>query len=164
MYLFKEAETWVAIAFILFLVILFRLGWSKIVAALDNRSILIKKELDEARNLREQAQSLLADYQRKKRDSEKEISNIIEKAKAENKLTIEITLKKHKELLERRKASAEEKINQAKERAVQEIKESIVDLSISTTQSIITKNFEDSINKKLIKDASLNINKDFVNL
>ena len=34
--IFKDAETWVAIAFILFIIILLRFGWSRIVSALDN--------------------------------------------------------------------------------------------------------------------------------
>ena len=88
--IFKDAETWVAIAFILFIIILLRFGWSRIVSALDNRAELIKQELDEARNLREQAQSLLADYQRKKQNSEKEIATIIEKAKTETENNIQI--------------------------------------------------------------------------
>ena len=123
MYIFKEAETWVAIAFILFVIILIRLGWSKIMQALDKRAEEIKKELDEARNLREQAQSILADYQRKKRDSEKEIFNITDKAKSDTEKNIKVALQNHKDLLERRKKTAEQKITQAQERAIQEIKD-----------------------------------------
>ena len=164
MYIFKEAETWVAIAFILFVIILIRLGWSKIMQALDKRAEEIKKELDEARNLREQAQSILADYQRKKRDSEKEIFNITDKAKSDTEKNIKVALQNHKDLLERRKKTAEQKITQAQERAIQEIKDSIVDLSINATKNIIKDNFDNTINKKMVKEASSKINKGFINI
>lgn len=163
MYIFKEAETWVAVAFVLFLIILFRFGWSKIVQALDNRAELIRKELDEARNLREQAQSLLADYQKKKKDSEKEVTKIIEKAKTETDITFKSSIQKHKNLLERRKKTAEEKILQAKERVIQDIKDSIIDISIDTSRILIKENITDSQNKNLVKEASEKINKDLIN-
>ena len=164
MYIFKDAETWVAIAFILFIIILLRFGWSRIVNALDNRAKLIKQELDEARNLREQAQSILADYQSKKQNSEKEISKIIEKAKIETESNIQISLKNHKDLLNRRKKNAEEKIIQAKERVLQDIKEAIVDISIDASKALIQENFTDSHGKKLADEASAKIDKDFLKL
>tara|TARA_B100002052_G_C15797413_1_gene559385 strand:+ start:692 stop:1186 length:495 start_codon:yes stop_codon:yes gene_type:complete len=162
--IFKDAETWVAIAFILFIIILLRFSWSRIVSALDNRAEMIKQELDEARNLREQAQSLLADYQRKKQNSEKEIATIIEKAKTETENNIQISLKNHKYLLSRRKKNAEEKIIQAKERVIQDIKESIVDISIDASKTLIKENFNDKHGKKLVDEASSNIDKDFIKL
>ncbi|PPR79264.1 MAG: ATP synthase subunit b [Alphaproteobacteria bacterium MarineAlpha2_Bin1] len=164
MYIFKEAETWVAVAFILFLIILFRFGWSKIVKALDNRAETIRKELNEARNLREQAQSLLADYQKKKQESENEIDKIIQKAKSEADITFKNSIQNHKDLLERRKKTAEEKISQAKERVIQDIKESIVDISVNTTEALLKENINESNNKKLVKEASDKIDKDFLNI
>ncbi len=164
MHIFSEAETWVAIAFVLFIILIIRLGWSKITAALDERSANIKNELNEARNLREDAQSLLADYQRKKRDSEKEISGIIDKAKTDAENEIKYSIQKHKELLQRRKKTAEDKIAQAQERALKDITESIVELSISSAQNIIKEKLDDSHNNKLLNDASKKINKEFLNL
>ena len=164
MYIFKEAETWVAVAFILFLVILFRFGWSKIVQALDNRAELIKNELDEARNLREQAQSLLADYQKKKQDSENEIAKIVQKARDDTNSTLNSSIQNHKKLLERRKKTAEEKISQAKERVIQDIKNSIIDISINASKALIEENITDNNNKKLVKEASNKIDKDFINI
>ena len=69
--MFHEAETWVAIAFLFFVALLAYLGVHKqIVAALDKRSAKIKDELDEARRLKDEAMSLLAQYQRKRQEAE----------------------------------------------------------------------------------------------
>ena len=64
------AEFWVAVAFAIFVGVLIYLGAHKlIIDALDERAAKIKAELDEARRLREEAQSLLAEYERKKDDA-----------------------------------------------------------------------------------------------
>ena len=65
----QMAEFWVAVAFVVFLLILLYYKVPKLIAkSLDDRAEAIRKELDEARRLREEAQNLLADYQKKHRN------------------------------------------------------------------------------------------------
>ena len=79
-----EAEFWVAVAFFIFVAFLGYIGAHRmILASLDGRRDRIKAELDEARRLREEAQKLLADYQRKQREVEGEAEIIISNAQAE---------------------------------------------------------------------------------
>jgi F-type H+-transporting ATPase subunit b len=79
----QETENWVALGFLLFLGLLAYLGvHRKLVDALDQRQTRIKGELDEARRLREEAQALLADFERKGRAAESEAEAIIASAKA----------------------------------------------------------------------------------
>jgi len=60
--MFAEAETWVAVAFVLFVALLIYLkAPSMLIAMLDERSARIAKELAEARKLREEARALLAE-------------------------------------------------------------------------------------------------------
>ena len=62
--MFFLAEFWVAVAFVAFLLVLVYYKVPSLIAkALDDRAEAIRKELDEARRLREEAQNLLADYQ-----------------------------------------------------------------------------------------------------
>ena len=69
----KEPEFWVAVAFVLFIGVLVYVGaHKKVTDALDHRSARIKAELDEARRLRDEAGKLLAEYQRKQREAERE--------------------------------------------------------------------------------------------
>jgi F-type H+-transporting ATPase subunit b len=58
-----EPEFWVAVSFFLFVGLVLYLGvHKKIAAALDTRATQIKKELGEAKRLREEAEKVLADY------------------------------------------------------------------------------------------------------
>ncbi len=68
-----EAEFWVAVAFVLMLAIFGYFGVHRtIAAALDNRSARIRKELDDARRLKEEAQSLVAEYRARRQSAERE--------------------------------------------------------------------------------------------
>ena len=79
-----ETENWVAIGFLFFLGLLVYLGaHRKLIDALDQRQARIKSELDEARRLRQEAQALLAEFERKGREAETEAAAIIAGAKAE---------------------------------------------------------------------------------
>ena len=74
-----EAEFWVAVAFVIFLGVLGYVGVHKmIIDALDKRGARIKAELDEARKLRDEAQTLLAEYQRKTANAEREADAIVD--------------------------------------------------------------------------------------
>ena len=78
------AEFWVAVAFVVFLAILVYYKVPALIAkALDDRAEAIRKELDEARRLREEAQNLLADYQKKHRNVGQEAEAIVEQARRE---------------------------------------------------------------------------------
>src|ERR1700730_5798880 len=79
-----EAETWVAIAFVIFLAVLGYLKVHKmLIKGIDDRRDRIKAELDEARRLKEEAQALLAGYQRKQQEIERAAEGIIAGAKAD---------------------------------------------------------------------------------
>lgn len=105
-----EPETWVALAFVLFLAGLGYIGVHRMLAkALDERSARIKAELDEARKLKDEAAQLLADYQRKRSEAESEAQEIIAGAKAEaERLAIEAKTK-IEEFVARRTKMAEAK-------------------------------------------------------
>ena len=82
--MFFSPDFWVAVSFLIFIGILVKMGVpSLITKALDDRADAVRKELDQARRLREEAQDLLADYQRKQRAADEEAKAIIEQARRE---------------------------------------------------------------------------------
>ncbi len=105
--------------------------------ALDGRAEKISGELAEARRLREEAQQLLAEYQRKRKEAEKEAAGIISSAENEAKAIAAEAKKKTEEYIVRRTALAEQKIAQAESQAVLEVKSSAVDLAVAATESIL---------------------------
>src|SRR6266478_6049958 len=106
-----EAEFWVAVAFVIFLVVLGYFGvHKKLLKGIDDRRGRIKAELDEARRLKEEAQALLAGYQRKQHEVEREAQAIIASAKAEADRLAREAAARMEEFVARRTKMAEDRI------------------------------------------------------
>src|ERR1041385_2541903 len=114
----QEAETWVALAFIVFLGLLGYLGVHRTLGkSLDDRAARIKAELDEARKLKDEAAQLLAEYQRKRQAAEGEAQDIITGAKGEAERMAAEAKARIEDFVARRTKLAEMKIAQAEAQA-----------------------------------------------
>ena len=132
------AEFWVAVAFVAFALILVYYKVPKLIAkALDDRAEAIRKELDEARRLREEAQALLADYQKKHRDVGQEADAIVEQARREAEALAQETRASLKDTLERRTRLAEDKIARAEAQAVDDVRASAIDAAVAAAERIL---------------------------
>lgn len=138
MFEINSPEFWVAIAFLAFVGVLVKMGVPTLITkALDDRADAVRKELDLARRLREEAQDLLADYQRKQRAAEDEAKAIIDQARREAETMKAESAKSLKEQLERRTRLAEDKIARAEAQAVSEVRAAAVDVAMSAAEQII---------------------------
>jgi len=138
MFEINSPEFWVAIAFLVFVGVLVKMGVPTLITkALDDRADAVRKELDLARRLREEAQDLLADYQRKQRAAEDEAKAIIDQARREAETMKAESAKSLKEQLERRTRLAEDKIARAEAQAVSEVRAAAVDVAMSAAERII---------------------------
>ena len=136
--MFYTPEFWVAVSFMVFVGILVKMGVPALVTkALDDRADTVRKELDQARRLREEAQDLLADYQRKQRAADDEAKAIIEEARREAEAMKAESARALKEQLERRTRLAEDKIARAEAQAVSEVRAAAVDVAMSTAERLI---------------------------
>lgn len=132
------AEFWVAVAFAIFVAFLIYMGAHKlIIDALDERAAKIKAELDEARRLREEAQSLLAEYERKKNEAEREAAGIIEGAKQEAERLAAEAKTKSEEFLARRTKMAETKIAQAEAQAVADVRNAAAEAAVAAAERVL---------------------------
>ncbi len=145
---------WVLVAFLTFvaLVLYYRVP-ALIGKMLDDRADAIRKELDEARKLREDAQALLADYQRKARESENEARSIIDQAKREAEALAVDARKSLAESLERRSKIAEEKIARAETQALSEVRATAVDTAISAAHELLKTRAGGSVGDSLITQS-----------
>lgn len=109
-----------------------------IASSLDKRADTIRNELSEAKRMREDAQALLADYQRKAKEAESEAESIISEAKAEARRMTEETGKALAEMIERRTKAAELKIAQAETQAVAEVRSIAADVAIAAARSVLS--------------------------
>jgi len=79
---FSDPSSWVLVAFIIFVIIALVIKAPSMIAKLlDGEIDKIKSELDNARKLKEEANSLLADYERKVQSADEEAKAIIDQAK-----------------------------------------------------------------------------------
>jgi F-type H+-transporting ATPase subunit b len=138
MEMIKEPEFWVAVAFVLFVgVILYVGAHKKMTEALDHRSARIKAELDEARRLRDEADKLLAEYQRKQSEAEREAEVIVADAKAEAERVAAEARVKMEEFVARRTKLAEAKIGQAEAQALADVRAAAADAAVSAAEKIL---------------------------
>ena len=117
------------------------------------RSDKSQGELDEAAQLREEAQTLLATYDRKQRDATKEAEDILAHAEAEAKRLAETAAQDLAEALKRREQLALEKIAQAEAQAIDQVRDAAVDLALKTTRELIVRNLDDNRAQALIDGA-----------
>jgi len=153
MAIFESIYFWEYAAFFIFLAVAIKMGWKRVTAGLDARAEAIRDELDQARKLREEAQGLLAEYQRKRRDAEKEADQIVEHAKEEAVALRAEAERKLEENLARRTRLAEEKIGRAEAQAIQDVRNTAIDVAVSAAQKLIAENLDDGRAQALIDDA-----------
>jgi F-type H+-transporting ATPase subunit b len=146
-----EAEFWVAVAFVLFVAVLIKLGVHRtMLGALDTRAARIKGEIDDARRLRDEAQAVLADYQRKRQDAEKEAAAIIENAKSEAERLAAEAKAKVEDFVARRTKMAETKIAQAEAQALADVRAAAAEAAVTAAGKILTQTVKGKVADDLI--------------
>jgi F-type H+-transporting ATPase subunit b len=135
-----EAEFWVAVSFVIFVAVMAYFGVHKLmVKGIDDRRDRIKAELDEARRLKEEAQALLAQYERKKQEAEREAEEIVKSAMAEAERIAGEAKTKMEDFVARRTKMAENKIAQAEAQAVADVRSSAAEAAVAAAQSLLSR-------------------------
>ncbi len=144
-----DATFWVAVSFFIFVGMLFYFKVpQKIYQSLDDAIKQIKKDIDDAEKLKDEAKNILSEYEAKVDKSKQEIKILIEDAKNEAEKNI---IKKNEEfhnIIENRKKIAEEKIKQMKVQAFKDVRNSSVNIAIQAVEKIIKNSIDQ---KKLDK-------------
>ena len=118
-----DATFWATVALFIFIGILIYMKVPGMLArSLDERAERIRNEIEDARRLREEAQQLLAEYQRKRREAEQEAADIVSAAKREADMLLDEAKARTEEYVARRTTLAEQKIAQAERDAVNDVR------------------------------------------
>ena len=140
-----DATFWVAISFFVFVGVLFYFKVpQKIYESLDRSIKKIKKDLDDAEKLKDEAKNILSEYETKISKSKQEVNLLMKKAQNEAEKNVIKINKEFHNIFENRKKMAEEKIRQMKVQAIKDLKNSSVDIAIHALEKII----KNSIDKK----------------
>lgn len=148
------ATLWVFICMLAFLGILVYLKVpGMIIGALDRRSEKIRADLENARRLREEAQALLADYQRKFSGAEEEAQAIIDQARREAEVMAEDAKARMEDYVARRTKAVEQRIAQAEAAAISQVKARAVDVAAAAAARIVAEKSEGKIGDRLVDEA-----------
>ncbi len=144
----------VLLGLIVFLAILFYFKVPGLIAGmLDKRAEDIRAELDEARKLREEAQTLLASYERKQQDVQEQADRIVATAKEEaNAAAVQAKIDLEKSVA-RRLAAAEDQIGSAEAAAIKEVRDQAAMIAVAAARDVIAKQMTAAEGGKLIDDA-----------
>lgn len=141
--MFQDPTFWTLVGLVVFFALLVWLKVpGKVGAQLDDRAARIRKELDEAEKLHQEAQHLFAEYQRKQRNALQEAEEIIAAAQAEAKALVKQTEADLAVSLERRRRQAEDKIAQAEQQALQEVRDTAVEVAIAAAGQVLAANLQ----------------------
>lgn len=149
----QDPTAWLAVSFIIFIVILVKKGKGAFVKLLDSRIEGIREEIETAENLRVEAQELLAQYQRKHRDAVKEAEQIITDAQKRAEEITKSADAELKEIAKRREKQLEDRLSRLEQSAITEIQTYAADLAIKATTEIISDHLDKKSNDKLVDQA-----------
>lgn len=151
--LLHNATFWVGVAFAIFVIAAFKPVKRILNEALDARIARIREEVEEAQRLREEAQSMLAGYQRRQREAIQEAEQIVAHAREE---AARVKAKAEADLedsIRRREQQAADKIAQAEAAAIEEIRTKAVDMAIEATARLLEEKMAGKAGEKTVSDA-----------
>ena len=155
-----DATFWATIGLLIFLALVAYLGVPKMIGkSLDERADRIRNDIDEARRLREEAEQLLKEYQRKRAEAEKEAGEIVAAAKREAEAMVADAKVKTEEYVARRTEMAEQKIAQAEKDAVNEVRSRAVDIAVAAAGRVLADKVDAKSDATLFKSALNDVKK-----
>jgi F-type H+-transporting ATPase subunit b len=147
---------------VLFLGILVYVGaHRRVIDGIDQRQARIKAELEEARRLREEAQALLVEYQRKRHDADREAEAIIATANAEAERLAAEGKTRLEDFVARRTKMAETKIAQAEAQALADVRSSAADAAVAAAEKILSTTAKGKIADDLLARGIADLRKGF---
>ncbi len=153
---------WATVAFFTFFGLLIYMKLPKtILGGLDSKIKKIQSDLDEAKQLREEAQALLAEYERKRKAAESEAEEIVTAAKEESARMAEEAKVALEELIARRTKAVEDKISQAEAQAIAEVRSRSAEVAVEAARVLLVEQMAekgDALIEDAIKDVGSRIN------
>jgi ATP synthase subunit b len=156
---YENPEFWVAVAFVLVVAVLAKPVARLLNEMLNRRIEAIADRITEAQKLNEDAQKMLAEYEKKYLNAEKEARNILRKSEKEIEFLKEDRLKKLEADMEMKQKEAEQRIKTAQEAAMKEITTLTSEMTIRALKEVLAKNLDKKAQDRLIEASIEEISK-----
>jgi F-type H+-transporting ATPase subunit b len=149
--MFFDPETWVAVAFVILMVVFGYLGvFKSAMTALDHRAEPIKAELEDAERLKQEAAKVLADYKARSAKAEREAADIIANAKSEAERIAAEAKAKMEDFVARRTKTAESKIALAEAQALADVRAAAAEAAIQAASTILSQTVKGQVADDLL--------------
>jgi F-type H+-transporting ATPase subunit b len=146
-------ELWLLVALLILVAIIYKPLTRAVFGALDGHAAKVRTELDEAKRLREEAQTLLAEHQRRLAAGKDQAQAILKQARVEVQRQTERHGVELEATLQRRTEQAMERIAREEQRALQEVRAQAATLAIRTTERLLVDQLEGQRARTLLDDA-----------
>lgn len=149
----NDAHSWVAISFVIFVVLAWALGRKQVTGKLDSRIDTIRKDIETAESLKAEAQTLLNQYLQSQREATAEASKIVEHARASANDILRAADQDLAETAKRRELQLQERLKRMEEAAVAEIRARAADLAVKATAELIAAHMDQETNNRLVDQS-----------
>src|SRR5690242_20638646 len=145
---------WVALAVLIVFALLI---WKKVPGAvgkaLDSKIALIRDQLAEAESLRNEAEALKAEYEKKAKSVDKDRKALMERAKHEAEAIVAKAKTDAEALIERRARMAEDKIAAEERAAVEQLRAAAADAAMKAAAKLIAERHDEKSDARLVDRA-----------
>ena len=144
---------WTLIVFGIVMILLARLAFPRISAALDRRQKVIEESIDTAEQARREAQALLAEYRERLREARVQAEEIVQRSRQTAQAHEHEAKERGQELIAEASERAQRDIEAATKRALDELRREVVELTVLATEKVTRKTLDDSDQKRLVEEA-----------
>jgi F-type H+-transporting ATPase subunit b len=136
-YFWLDPKFWVAVSFVLFVLLVGRLAWNRVTAMLDARADRVRAELEEASRLRREAEGMLRQAEQDRAAAAEEAAAMLERARAEAVRVAEAAAAEAAASAARRERMAMDRIAAAEAGALNEVRQVAADIAVAAARNVI---------------------------
>jgi F-type H+-transporting ATPase subunit b len=144
---------WTLGIFVIVVIVLGKFAWGPILALLQQREEFIHRALSDAKRDRDEAEARLKEYSAKLQRAQSEAATMIDEARRDTQRLREEMKEKAKVDADIVVKNAERQIQLETTRALQQIRQEAVDLSVAIASKLLQRNISKEDNEKLIDEA-----------
>ena len=150
---FGNPETWVAISFVLFFLLLGKILWAKITELLDKRSTAIARSLEDAERLRAEALSAKQNAEKTLAQATAEAEAIIANAREEVSRMQARAAQSLENSVKLREQQALDRIAQSEAAAAKQLRDTAVDVALAATRTLLREQVGSGKSQDLVEQA-----------
>jgi F-type H+-transporting ATPase subunit b len=149
----QDAHNWVAISFVIFVVLAWVLGRKQVTGKLDTRIDTIRKDIETAETLKAEAQTLLNQYLQSQREATAEAAKIVDHARTSANDILRTAEQDIAEAAKRREQQLQERLKRMEQAAIDEIRARAADLAVKATAELIAAHMDQETNNRLVDQS-----------